>query len=96
LAIHSAVGDDVAALGRRASAGCVRLSPEAAHQLFALIRTHYRGMAPRFPMDRSTDTMNNDGTLLRDATGKIERAEGYKVLVFIEDYGGRNSAATVF
>lgn len=42
LAIHAASGNDVAMLGNRASAGCVRLPPEAARQLFTLIRTQYR------------------------------------------------------
>jgi lipoprotein-anchoring transpeptidase ErfK/SrfK len=96
LAIHSAVGRDIALLGRRASAGCVRLSPEAARTLFTLIRTQYRGPAPRFDIDRATGTMNNNGVLMRGADGKVERAEGYKVLVFIENYGGRNIVATLF
>lgn len=39
LAIHAASGNDVAMLGNRASAGCVRLPPEAARQLFTLIKT---------------------------------------------------------
>jgi hypothetical protein len=96
LAIHSAVGGDIADLGRRASAGCVRLSPEAARTLFTLIRSQYRGQAPRFVIDRTTGTMNNDGILLHDADGKVERTEGYRVLVFIENYGGRNVVAAMF
>ena len=60
LAIHAASGNDVAMLGSRASAGCVRLPPEAARQLFTLIRTQYHGLAPRFAMDRRTGTMSNE------------------------------------
>jgi lipoprotein-anchoring transpeptidase ErfK/SrfK len=96
LAIHAASGGDIAMLGNRASAGCVRLPPEAARQLFTLIKTQYRGLAPRFAMDRRTGTMSNDGILLHDASGKVQLAQGYKVLVFIENYGGENVVAALF
>jgi lipoprotein-anchoring transpeptidase ErfK/SrfK len=96
LAIHSATGDDIAALGHRASAGCVRLSPENAALLFNLIKTDYRGLAPRFAFDRRTASMSNDGLLMHDAQGHLQYADGYKVLVFIENYGGDNVVAAVF
>jgi lipoprotein-anchoring transpeptidase ErfK/SrfK len=96
LAIHSATGDDVALLGQRASAGCVRLAPENAALLFNLIRTNYKGLAPRFAFDRNTASMSNDGLLMHDAQGQVKFAEGYKVLVFIENYGGDNVVAAVF
>ena len=56
LAIHGATGEDVALLGKRASAGCVRIAPENAALLFNLISTQYRGLAPRFAYDRRTAT----------------------------------------
>jgi lipoprotein-anchoring transpeptidase ErfK/SrfK len=96
LAIHAATGDDIARLGKRASAGCVHLAPENARTLFTLIRSRYRGLAPRFVMDRRTATMSNDGILLHDASGRPRMAEGYKVLVFIENYGGDNVVAALF
>jgi lipoprotein-anchoring transpeptidase ErfK/SrfK len=96
LAIHAASGGDIAMLGNRASAGCVRLPPEAARQLFTLIRTQYHGLAPRFAMDRRTGTMSNEGILLHDPSGKLQLAQGYKVLVFIENYGGENVVAALF
>lgn len=97
LAIHAATGEDVALLGRRASAGCVRLSPDNARILFSLIREHYKGLAPRFAFDRRTGTMSNDGILLHDPNGHVQMAEGYKVLVFIENYGGNdNVVAALF
>ena len=72
LAIHAAVGPDVAQLGRRASAGCIRLSPDNARAFwFSLIRTHYRGLAPQFAMDRRTGTMSNDGILLHSPAGQF-------------------------
>jgi lipoprotein-anchoring transpeptidase ErfK/SrfK len=96
LAIHGASGDDVAMLGQRASAGCVRLAPENAALLFNLIKTQYRGLAPRFAYDRRTASMSNDGLMMHDAEGKLQLAEGYKVLVFIENYGGDNVVAAIF
>jgi len=96
LAIHGASGDDVGQLGTRASAGCVRLPPDAARMLFTLIKSKYHGLAPRFAVDRSTGTMSNDGIILHDSDGKVQLANGYKVLVFIEDYGGENLVAAVY
>jgi hypothetical protein len=94
LAIHSATGRYVAQLGRRASAGCIHLSPQAARTLFNLIRSQYQGAMPRFVIDND-GTMNNDGLVLRDADGRQQFARGYKVLVFIENYGGRNVIAAM-
>jgi lipoprotein-anchoring transpeptidase ErfK/SrfK len=97
LAIHAAHGDDIGLLGKRASAGCVRLAPENARLLFDLIRTKYHGLAPRFATNHRTGTMSNDGILLHDPTGQVRMAEGYKVLVFIENYGGKdNVVAALF
>ena len=95
-AIHAATGDDVALLGSRASAGCIHLSLDNAQVLFTLIRSQYRGLAPRFAIDRHTGTMSNDGILLHDADGHVQMADGYKVLVFIENYGGQNVVAALF
>ncbi len=96
LAIHGAAAEDVALLGKRASAGCVRIAPENAALLFNLIKTQYRGLAPRFAIDRRTASMSNDGLMMHDAEGRIQLADGYKVLVFIENYGGDNVVAAVF
>ena len=96
LAIHGASGEDISLLGKRASAGCVRLAPENAALLFNLIRTNYKGLAPRFAYDRRTASMSNDGLLMHDAQGNVKYADGYKVLVFIENYGGNNVVAAVF
>lgn len=96
LAIHGASGDDVGLLGTRASAGCIHLAPENAALLFNLIRTQYRGLAPQFAYDRKTATMSNDGVLLHDRAGQLKLAQGYRVLVFIENYGGENVVAALF
>ncbi len=96
LAIHAASGDAIARLGERASAGCVHLSPENARTLFNLIRSQYRGPMPRFAYDARTYTMSNDGTLMRDARGNLKMVPGYKVLVLIQDYSGKDSVAALF
>jgi len=96
LAIHAATGSEIAELGTRASAGCIRLAPEAARTLFTLIRTEYRGLTPRFAMDHRTGTISDDGIVLHDANGRAEMTEGYKVLVVIENYGGENLVAAMY
>ncbi len=97
LAIHAASGDtDVARLGNRASAGCVRLAPRNAQILFNLVRGNYRGVTPLFAYDEKTATIHNDGLLMHDAEGKPIFAKGYQVLVFIENYGGENVVAALF
>ncbi|HEY1630171.1 MAG TPA: L,D-transpeptidase family protein [Rhizomicrobium sp.] len=96
LAIHAASGGDISLLGQRSSAGCVRLAPENARVLFSLIRENYKGLVPKFAYDKRTATMANDGMMLHDTAGGLEMAKGYKVLVFIEDYGGENVVAALF
>ena len=88
LAVHAAVDGDVAKLGTRSSAGCIRLAPENAETLYKLIHSDYRGPTPVLAYDRKTQTMSNHGVMARDAKGNIKFAEGYRVLVFIENYGG--------
>ncbi|HUJ45935.1 MAG TPA: L,D-transpeptidase family protein [Rhizomicrobium sp.] len=96
LAIHAATGGDISLLGQRASAGCVRLAPENARVLFSLIKSKYKGLMPKFAYDRRTATMANNGMMLHDADGHVQLTDGYKVLVFIEDYGGENVVAALF
>jgi lipoprotein-anchoring transpeptidase ErfK/SrfK len=96
LAIHAASGGDINLLGQRASAGCVRLAPENARLLFNLIRGQYKGLAPKFAYDKRTATMDNNGLLLHDKNGKIVFGDGYKVLVFVENYGGDDMVAALF
>jgi L,D-transpeptidase catalytic domain len=88
LAIHAATGRDVEKLGARASAGCVHLAPENARILFNLIRKDYRGPVPRFAYDYDSQTMSNQGQLMHDRAGNLKMADGYRVLIRIENYGG--------
>jgi hypothetical protein len=96
LAIHGADGADVGLLGTRASAGCVRIAPEHARVLFSLIKNDYKGLMPKFAYDKRTATMSNQGVLVHGTDGSLQMAEGYKVLVFIENYGGENVVAALF
>jgi len=95
LAIHAAVGDDIAKLGSRASAGCVHIAPAHAQLLFDMIRADYRGKAPRFAYDRASRTMSNDGEMMRDANGNLVMADGYRVLIDIEDFSGAGRVAAL-
>jgi lipoprotein-anchoring transpeptidase ErfK/SrfK len=96
LAIHAATDDDIDKLGHRASSGCIHLSEDNARTLFQMIRSQYKGLTPRFAYDRRTGTMSNEGILLHDASGNPQMGQGYKVLVFIEDYGGQNVVAALY
>jgi hypothetical protein len=95
LAIHSASGDDVAKLGKRASAGCVHLSPENAETLFNLIKLDYRGQVPRFAYNSDTQTMSNTGAFAHRRDGSLKMVDGYRVLINIEDYGGGGAIAAL-
>jgi hypothetical protein len=92
LAIHAASGEGIAQIGNRASAGCVRLSPENATTLFNLVSEHYAGKTPRFAFDRATQSSSNEGQLMRAKNGSLQFAKGYRVLVFIEDFSGERLA----
>ena len=96
VAIHAADGDDAKLLGARASAGCVRLHPQNAHLLFKLVKQNYRGLAPLFAYDKRTETMSKEGLLMHDKAGNLEFAQGYKVLVLIENKGGDDLIAALF
>jgi hypothetical protein len=88
LAIHGADAEGEKVLGQRASHGCIRLATENARTLFHLIRDNYRGRVPVFEVNPDSGTMSTTGVLVRDEKGRARMTQGYKVLVFIEDYGG--------
>lgn len=96
LAIHAATDVRIGQLGTRASAGCVRLSPENAQTLFELIRNNYKGMVPKFGFDKYTGTVMNNGLLVHDGDGNLQLMPGYRVLVYIDDYGGQNLEARAY
>ena len=86
LAIHGVTDRKaIAALGHRASAGCIQLSLAASRRLFDLVAGNFEGDVPRFAYDKKTHTTNNRGELARDAKGKIVMTHGYRALIIIED-----------
>lgn len=89
LAIHAAASaSKIARLGRRDSGGCVRLSPKNAKELFYKIKNTTSGMVPVFAENGgSTDRW---GKAARDRNGNIRLTEGYKALLMIEDFDGRD------
>jgi len=88
LAIHGSDAKGEAELGTRASHGCIRMTTDNARTLFRLITENYKGRVPKFQIDPRTGTMSTKGALARDDNGNVVMTTGYKVLVFIEDYGG--------
>jgi hypothetical protein len=95
MAIHAATENSMPLLGKRASAGCIHISPEHAALLYKMIRADYRGKAPRFAYDAPSRTMSNRGELMRDAAGKIAMANGYRVLIDVEDFTGNRVVAAI-
>lgn len=94
-AIHGASRpEDVAALGSRASAGCIRLHPEHAEMLFRKIQKEMRGRVPVFAYDEETDSTSLDGQAKYDARGEMLTRKGYRVLLLIENFDGGPQAPT--
>lgn len=90
LAIHAAVGGDkIRKLGRRDSAGCVRLAPKNAKELFYKVRNTTQGRVPMLALnDRgSTDRW---GRAQIDETGALRLQDGYRAMLFVENYDGRD------
>ncbi len=94
IAMHSAEGHAYE-LGKRASGGCIRLPPEKAEELFKRFQAEERGLVPVFAFDDSRATTFTDGSMVRDASGNVELQDGYRVLLFIEDYPGGPAVVAV-
>lgn len=87
VALHSA-GGHAYLLGQRASGGCVRLPPEKAAELFQRFQSEERGLVPVFAYDASLHRTDPDGAVVHGADGKPLLTDGYRVLLYIEDYPG--------
>jgi hypothetical protein len=86
LAIHGVTdAASIAALGHRASAGCVQLSLDASRLLMDLVRDDFEGTVPVLAHDKKKHTTSTTGEFARDAKGQIVTAHGYRALVIIED-----------
>lgn len=86
LAIHGTPAENYTALGSAASAGCVRLSLENAHTLFDLIQSRFRGPTPKLAYLDGDGQVSSEGLLLHDRAGRLKMADGYSVLVLVDDY----------
>lgn len=95
VAVHATTRSTIGRLGRRASAGCIHISAENAALLYEMIRSNYRGQVPRFAYDERNDAMSNRGDLMRDASGKVEMTDGFRVLIDIEKFSGRDVMAAL-
>jgi lipoprotein-anchoring transpeptidase ErfK/SrfK len=90
LAIHAAVGaDKIRRLGRRDSAGCIRLAPKNAKELFYKIRNTTQGRVPAFAVNERGST-DRWGKAQRDEGGTLILQDGYRALLFVENYDGRD------
>lgn len=86
LAIHGVTdAPSIAALGHRASAGCIQVSLGASRQLFDVITGDFEGQVAQFAYDKMKRTISNTGELARGKDGQIVMAHGYRVLVIVED-----------
>ena len=95
LAIHSATGDDMAKLGSRASAGCVHLSPENAATLYRLVQGALSGgdaALCRQPRHRHHEQYRRADAR---AGRRLRMADGYRVLIDIENFGGADTVAAL-
>lgn len=94
IAMHSAEGHGYE-LGHRASGGCIRLPREKAEELFNRFQAEERGLVPVFAFDDSRATTFTNGSVVRDIAGNVELQDGYRVLLFIEDYPGGPAVVAV-
>jgi hypothetical protein len=90
LAIHAVSGQDkIRKLGRRDSAGCIRLAPKQAKELFYKVRNTTQGRVPVLAVNERGST-DRWGRVEVDETGTMLLQDGYRVLVFVENFDGRD------
>lgn len=89
IAIHAAIGQSkIDRLGKRDSAGCIRLSPRNAKELFYKVQNTTRGEVPVLAMNerKSTDRW---GKAERNDAGALVLQDGYRALLYVENFDGR-------
>jgi hypothetical protein len=95
VAVHATTPSTIGRLGKRASAGCIHISAQNAALLYKMIRSEYRGRVPRFAYDEGNEMISNRGHLMRNAKGQIEMTDGFRVLIDIEGFSGRDVVAAL-
>jgi hypothetical protein len=95
VALHAAYGKaGRAALGKRASGGCVRMPPAKAKALFEDIQAgRYNAYVPQFAFDYRLGSTNKTGEVNRDSSGAPILRNGLSILLVIENYAGRTTVA---
>lgn len=94
LAIHGTLDENSDVLGTPASAGCVRLSLDNAHTLFDLVR-QFRALTPKLAYLDGQSGVSSEGLLQHDSEGQIEIADGYSVLVLVDDFTGEDRVSSL-
>jgi hypothetical protein len=90
LAIHAVSSKDkIERLGRRDSAGCIRLAPKQAKELFYKVRNTTQGRVPVLAVNERGST-DRWGRVEVDETGAMVLQDGYRALVFVENFDGRD------
>jgi lipoprotein-anchoring transpeptidase ErfK/SrfK len=90
LAIHAAVGKSkIRRLGRRDSAGCVRLAPKHAKELFFKIKNTTKGRVPSFAINEKGST-DRWGRVEKSADGTPILQDGYRAVLLVENFDGRD------
>jgi len=92
LAIHGVYGSKVKNLGTRDSAGCIRLSPANAKELFYKVRNTTKGQVPILAVNARGST-DRWGSVERNGEGSIMLQDGYRAILFVENYDGRDEVA---
>jgi len=95
LAIHGTPDENAGLLGTPASAGCVRLSLDNARVLFGLVQSQSRGPTPKLAY-LDGEAISSEGLLLHDGDGRLQLADGYSVLVLIDNYGGESRVSSLY
>jgi hypothetical protein len=95
IALHAATGKaGNAALGRRASGGCVRMPASKVRRLFEEIqRGEHHGMVPDFAWDAGRGRTSTEGEMLRGYWGEPVLSPGVSVLLVIDNLSGREAIA---
>jgi hypothetical protein len=96
LAIHGTAEAGENELGTRASAGCVRLSLDNARVLFDLVQSQSQGPMPKLAYLDGDSGMSSEGLFLHDSKGHLQLADGYPVLVLVDDYGGEDRVTSLY
>jgi lipoprotein-anchoring transpeptidase ErfK/SrfK len=92
LAIHGVYGSKVKNLGRRDSAGCIRLLPANAKELFYKVRNTTKGQVPILAVNARGST-DRWGSVQRNDEGAMMLQDGYRAILFVENYDGRDEVA---